>query len=142
MSWLPKNKIVVPLDFSDFSMSALKVARTLVDDPSHLYAIHVLPPLSPMEPEVIWVEMNDIAREEHAEEALRSKLNVPEYEGIQMAVVIGTPSREIAHHASEIGADLIVLHSHGRTGAAHFLIGSVAELVVRYAHCPVLVLRD
>ena len=47
----------------------------------------------------------------------------------------------IANYAREQGAALIVMPSHGRTGLSHLLIGSVAERVVRYASCPVLVLR-
>ena len=43
--------------------------------------------------------------------------------------------------ASSEQAELIVLSSHGRTGISRLLIGSVAEKVVRLAHCPVLVLR-
>ncbi|MCB2154760.1 universal stress protein [bacterium] len=142
MSWLPKKKIVVPLDFSDFSMTALKTARELVSKSSDLYIIHVIPPLTPMEPGVIWPESNDMARIEHAEEALAARLSAPEYEGAAMEIRIGSPSREVADFAEEIEAELIVIHSHGRTGAAHLLIGSVAEHIVRYAHCPVLVLRD
>ena len=48
----------------------------------------------------------------------------------------------ICEAAVEAGADLIVLSTHGRTGLAHMLIGSVAERVVRHAPCPVLTLRS
>jgi nucleotide-binding universal stress UspA family protein len=48
----------------------------------------------------------------------------------------------ICQAAREAGADLIVLSTHGRTGLAHMLIGSVAEKVVRHAPCPVLTLRS
>ena len=46
-----------------------------------------------------------------------------------------------ASFAQEKHAELIVIPSHGRTGITRLLIGSVAERVVRLAHCPVLVLR-
>lgn len=58
------------------------------------------------------------------------------------AVRIGDPGGEIAAFAEELGAELIVLPSHGRTGLRRLLIGSVAERVIRLAHCPVLVLRN
>jgi nucleotide-binding universal stress UspA family protein len=45
---------------------------------------------------------------------------------------------EIAKRGREIGADLIVVGTHGRTGLAHAMLGSVAERVVRRASCPVL----
>jgi universal stress protein A len=53
----------------------------------------------------------------------------------------GLPGEEIVETARELPADLIVISTHGRTGLAHVVIGSVAEQVVRHAPCPVLVLR-
>lgn len=50
----------------------------------------------------------------------------------------GTPYREIVKKAEEDAIDLIVLGTHGRSGVEHFLLGSVAEKVVRTAPCPVL----
>ena len=50
----------------------------------------------------------------------------------------GRPAAEIVRHAAEAGADLIVVGTHGRTGLAHVLLGSVAERVVRHARCSVL----
>jgi universal stress protein A len=50
----------------------------------------------------------------------------------------GRPAAEIIRHARESGADLIVLGTHGRTGIAHVVLGSVAERVVQHARCPVL----
>ena len=56
-------------------------------------------------------------------------------------LVTGDPSTEIARQAESVGADLIVMGTHGRTGLRHFLMGSVAEAVVRRAHCPVFTFR-
>jgi nucleotide-binding universal stress UspA family protein len=47
----------------------------------------------------------------------------------------------IAKNAETTDADLIVLTSHGRTGLKRVLLGSVAERVVRLAHCPVLIVK-
>jgi nucleotide-binding universal stress UspA family protein len=49
---------------------------------------------------------------------------------------------QISSFAREIGADLIVVTTHGYTGLKHVLLGSTAELVVRHAPCPVLILRQ
>ena len=57
-------------------------------------------------------------------------------------VVDGRPAREIVQIAEKMGADLIVMGTHGRSGIAHFLMGSVAEHVVRTAPCPVFTVRD
>ena len=141
MKFPTQNPVVVPVDFSEPSLAAVEVARTLVDAPSHLHVIHVLPPISPMDPGVVWDAWNDASRAEHAKNALRERLGADAGEyGIDVRV--GDPAREIAERAKELQAGLIVLPSHGRTGAARLLIGSVAERVVRHAHCPVLVLRD
>jgi nucleotide-binding universal stress UspA family protein len=57
------------------------------------------------------------------------------------AVVHGTPHRTILDHAEEIDADLIVMGTHGRRGVDRFLLGSVAEKVVRTAPVPVMTVR-
>jgi nucleotide-binding universal stress UspA family protein len=56
----------------------------------------------------------------------------------QTRMVEGSAAKEIVLRAREIGADLIVIGTHGRTGIAHALLGSVAERVVQHARCPVL----
>ena len=53
----------------------------------------------------------------------------------------GTPYLEIIRKARQTRADLIVMGTHGRTGAKHLLMGSVAERVVRLAPCPVLTVK-
>jgi len=54
----------------------------------------------------------------------------------------GDPAEEIVRTAARVQADVIVLATHGRTGIKRLLLGSVAEKVVRYAGCPVFVMRD
>lgn len=141
MSWLPKNKVVVPIDFSDHSFAALTTARQLVDSAEHLYLVHVLPRLEPAEPGVLWTTIDDESRRHHAELALRERIADTDAADAQIEIRFGDPGGEIADLAAQIGADLIVLPSHGRTGLARVLIGSVAERVARLADCPVLVLK-
>ena len=140
MSWLPRRRVVVPYDFSQESMEAIRLGRQLVDAPSHVHVVHVLPELTATEPGVIWATIDNASRLRHAQEALEEKLaEIPE---LQLNVGFGDPGRVITDLASELGADLIVIPSHGRTGMKRLLLGSVAERVVRLAHCPVLVLRQ
>ena len=56
-------------------------------------------------------------------------------------IVDGAAAAGIVEVANEVGAELVVVGTHGRTGLAHVLLGSVAERVVRHAPCPVLVAR-
>jgi nucleotide-binding universal stress UspA family protein len=141
MSWLPKKCVVVPVDFSDDSLAAIDVALQLVAEPAGLQVIHVLPELNVAEPGVIWDQIDDQSRCRHAEQALREKLSAEKYAGIGLHAAVGDAGREVADFAAGQKAELIVMPSHGRTGFKRLLIGSVAERVVRLAHCPVLVLR-
>lgn len=141
MSWLPKQKIVVPVDFSEDSFAAIDTALELVAGPSSLYIVYVLPVFDPAEPDVVWSTVNDETRRRHGEQALRERLSDAKYKGVNLHVLFGEPGHKITELAGSEGAELIVLSSHGRTGISRLLIGSVAEKVVRLAHCPVLVLR-
>jgi nucleotide-binding universal stress UspA family protein len=60
----------------------------------------------------------------------------------QVSVRGGVPWQEVVDAARESDADLIIVATHGHTGLAHVLLGSVAERVVRHAPCPVLVVRE
>jgi nucleotide-binding universal stress UspA family protein len=142
MSWLPKRCVVVPIDFSDESFAALDLAWQFVAGASALHVIHVLPRIDPIEPESMWTVPDNESRSRHVQQALRQRLADPKHQEINLAVAFGEPGHEIADYAKRVGAELIVLPSHGRTGLAHLLIGSVAERVVRFAHCPVLVMRQ
>lgn len=141
MSWIQKKRVVVPIDFSEASFAALAPALEFVEDPSHLSIIHVLSHLHPAEPGMMWSTVDDQTRKQHAEEALQQQLDQLNYKDVRVGVAVGDPSSEILDYANAHNADLIVISSHGRTGLRRFLLGSVAERVVRFSHCPVLVIR-
>ncbi|MCP4195327.1 MAG: universal stress protein [Planctomycetaceae bacterium] len=139
MGFLPRRRVLVPYDFSTESHEAMKLGHQLVDDPSHLHVIHVLPELTATEPGVIWATVDDASRMTHAREAIDERLK--EYPRTNVNVNFGDPGHVITELAAEIECDLIVIPSHGRRGVQRILLGSVAERVVRLAHCPVLVMR-
>lgn len=141
MIWLRRNRVLIPIDFSEESFAALIPAQEFVEDASHLYVLHVLSHLHPAEPGVMWNTLDDQTRKKHVEETLHKQFSGSEYEESQIGVAIGDPSSEIIDYAKEIDADLIVIPSQGRTGLSRFFLGSVAERVIRFAHCPVLVLK-
>jgi nucleotide-binding universal stress UspA family protein len=141
MNWFAKKKVLVPVDFSDKSFAAVDSALELVKSASDITVVYILPDLSPMEPGEIWHTVDPESRMQHAVKALRERLADEKYKGIHFDVAIGDPGHEITKIAEREETELIVLPSHGRTGLKRMLIGSVAERVVRLAHCPVLVLR-
>ena len=74
-------------------------------------------------------------------ERLAGALRKTNEQNISVVVRDGKPFQEICHAAETLGADLIVLTTHGHTGLKHVWLGSTAERVVRHAKCPVLVVR-
>ena len=141
MVWLPKKNVVVPIDFSDLSFAALDTALDLVDHAADVHVIHVLPLIEPAEPGVIWNTIDDKTRRHHAEGALRERLSEDKYADVSIEIAFGDPGHQIADFAQKRGAELIVIPSHGRSGLKRILIGSVAERVMRLAHCPLLILK-
>ncbi len=137
-----KNKVLVPIDFSEESMEALKITVKYVEDISNCYVVHVLRRLNPGEPGVVWHKVDDNTRKAHMKKVFLKNFSGPEYEQVNFEVTIGNPTTEIINYTKNNDIDLIVIPTHGRTGLKHFLLGSVAEKVIRYAPCPVLVLRN
>jgi nucleotide-binding universal stress UspA family protein len=141
MSGFQAKKIVVPVDFSDFSMKAVDRALEIASEDSVIHAVHVLLPLSVMEPGVLYGEITDESRIEATVKHLRERFVDPKYANVSSHAVIGDPGREIAEFSEKEMADLIVMPSHGHGFLRHLMLGSVAERVVRLSHCPVLVLK-
>ena len=141
MSWLPKKCVVVPIDFSEDCFDALEVGREFVSQGSDLHLVHITRAWSEHELGGSWGEQTEEERLAALKKSLQEKVQNTEYKDAQVAVFIGSPRVEITNYAKEVGAELIVMPSHGRTGLKHLAMGSVAERVVRMAHCPVLVLR-
>lgn len=141
MSWLKRKSVLIPIDFSDLSYQALAPAQELAEDVASLTLIHVLSPLHPADPAAMWDTLSDDDRKQKVCLFTRDKLSEMGYDNLKIEVVIGDTTSKIVDYAQEIDADLIVMPSHGRKGVSRFLIGSVAEQVVRLAHCPVLILK-
>ena len=141
MPWLPKRKVVIPVDFSETSLEAIATAVELAAAPSDVYAVHVLVPLEGLSPGVVWGEVNDESREKAVRESFSTYANEHGLDGVHFEVKFGDPGFLITEYATDIAAELIVISSHGYGGFKRFVLGSVAERVIRHAECPVLVLR-
>ena len=142
MSGLHPKKTVVPLDFSDLSYQALDRAIEIAGDDGAVQVIHVLAELSTMEPGNLYGTLTTESRVKSVIEHIRKRLSDPKYANLGVHAVVGDPGREITAYAERVGADLIVIPSHGYGFIKHMLLGSVAERVVRLGRCPVLVLRS
>ena len=142
MSGLHPKKTVVPIDYSDLSWSALDRAVEIAGEEGDIHVIHVLVELSTMEPGNLYGTVTDHTRIKLVGENLRKRFDEGNYSNVKAHVAIGDAGREIAALAEREGADLIVIPSHGYGFFKHMLLGSVAERVVRLAHCDVLVLRS
>ncbi|WP_347274218.1 BCCT family transporter [Candidatus Kuenenia sp.] len=141
----PKN-ILCPVDYSIYSEKALNYAIEIAGKyGSKLYLIHVLDArIHGVNESVLYrfnigdestiKELNDRLLR-CVKEDVRSKMPV------ESIVVQGVPFVEIVKAAREYAIDLIVMGTHGRTGISHAIMGSVAETVVRKAHCPVFTVR-
>jgi nucleotide-binding universal stress UspA family protein len=135
------HRILVPTDFSEPALRVQEEVLKSVPDRSRLYLLHVLLPLQTMDPGAIWQTVSDRERITQVQETFHRRFPDEPYSIIQFEAVIGNPSLKIVDYAKERSIDLIVMASHGRTGLARFLLGSVTERVVRSAPCSVLVWR-
>ncbi len=139
------KRILVPLDFSAPARRALRFAREWAGVfGAEVCLLHVLEPDAPAETagteatgagHLAVVERTKAALQEIACQEFPDPLRV------RVEVRQGVPYDRIAAAAVELGADLIVVATHGRTGLMHALLGSTAERVARHAPCPVLILR-
>jgi nucleotide-binding universal stress UspA family protein len=140
--------VVIPVDFSETSRRALAWALDYsLRGPCELHVVHVTE-----------TSAGDLMPHIAAARATQDVSNLDElvYEEIERIVphedrgqigpilrhvTEGTPHRAILRIAQELKADLIVMGTHGRTGLAHLVSGSVAEQVVRRARCPVVCVK-
>ena len=137
------NKILVPLDFSEHSEKGLRWAIGMAEKWQasvllfHVVSTPIYPPVM-METPLNLPQLQTSLRE-HAEQKMKEMATKEKNVRVESRVKIGEPFWDICRIAEEEKVDLIVMGSHGRTGLAHVLLGSVAERVVRHAPCPVLV---
>ncbi len=157
MNYFDSKKILVPHDFSDLSGNAVEVAIKIAENRQHVTVLHVVDPApiygytgsdaefgGPFKTGMPDIDIADQINEDHRQRALKmlqGQFGDAHHAGLNFATIVHDASHGITEFASENKFDLIVMPSHGRTGMKRLLIGSVAERVVRMAHCPVLVLR-
>jgi len=142
---------VVPYDFSEHARAALQMACDLAKRfESSIHLLHVIQPPSlaylayggagtTVSEPVAMLELHQVAESALREVAAEAERVCADVE----AHVVESPSipDAIRELAEKVGADLIVMGTHGRTGLAHAFLGSVAERTLRRAPCAVLTVR-
>lgn len=137
---LPIRTILHPTDFSEHSDYALRLACALArDHGARLVLLHVAaPPTAVYGGDILIPAPPD----SHDEERQRlDRLQVPDTVPTERRLVEGDAATQILAVAERTGSDLVVMGTHGRTGLARLLMGSVAEQIVRKAPCPVLTVK-
>ncbi len=143
------TRILVPTDFSPQSDSALDYAATLAEAfKASLVLLYVFE--DPFATAAYAPDVHGSGRPKATQPMIQSdqtqlgsRVARAQQAGLSVTsdFVWGNPSKIIPEYAAAQGIDLIVMGTHGRTGVAHLLLGSVAERVVRMAPCPVLAVR-
>lgn len=138
--------VLVPVDGSRPSRAALEYARERFSNAA-LTLLYVVDPMTDYSRQRAYpgytADDEYKSEREKAEAVLASfEETLPDDLTVETTVEAGDPARTIVRYADDHGADGIVLGSHGREGVARYLLGSVAETVVRRAAVPVTVIND
>ena len=142
------KKVLVPIDFSDYSKSALNYAVNFAKHfNAELFLIYVVEPvIYPPDFSMgqIAIPSIDLDMDKRANEELENlaRKQIPKELSTKTIVKTGKPFVEIIDTAKQIDADIIIIATHGHSGVEHILFGSTAEKIVRKAPCPVLTLRE
>jgi nucleotide-binding universal stress UspA family protein len=142
------KKILVPIDFSNYSKKALQYTVNFAKKfDAEIVLVYVIEPmiypadLSMGQMVIPQSEMN-LSEKSDKELVQLAKSEIGDKLKYKVLVKTGKPFMEIISTAKEVDSDLIIMATHGHTGVEHLLFGSTAEKVVRKAPCPVLTIRE
>ena len=137
------KNILAPIDFSDYSMEAMRGALELAQEvDANVHIVHVV-----AHHFAIFEKSREQAREtlmlEEAEEELArlKQDNLATSPRIFTHAVIGHPVKQLVDYAKEKNIDLIMLANQGQSGPEHHLLGGLAERLARVAPCSILIFR-
>ena len=149
------NNILVPVDFTETSRAALRLARDLAAETgATLTVLHVSVPTvaaaqpGPAHPSGGMGVLYEDLRKQIVEGVQASLAQLREEElgegapSYQLRIRQGQPAAEVLAQVQDGGHDLVVMGTHGRKGLRRALLGSVAEQVLRDASVPVLLTRS
>ena len=142
--------VLIASDGSDLSIHAAQQGMALLGKPEKITLLAVIKAIpitdaagfegvaySPEAERAIWD-----AEMEGAHQELTETANALSGGQVDKRAEVGDAATTICNVAAEVGADLIIIGSHGRTGVKRLMLGSTSEHVLRHAPCPVLVVRE
>lgn len=142
------KRILVPIDFSYCARHALDYALSFARRfEADIDLLHVYEPpfdLGDMPVQIANGPPQPIGEYIRAQvdQNLQALLaSCPDDVKVTSHLITGQVEHEVVRIAEQVGADLIIMGTHGRTGLSRFFLGSVAERVLRHASCPVLTVR-
>ncbi|MEW6300119.1 MAG: universal stress protein [Thermodesulfobacteriota bacterium] len=148
----PFQRILVPVDIAETSVVALTYARRLAEaSTGTVYPLHIVPTA---DSDLLLRDVYQAREEGHrvnhvvAERVAKQKLEElarQHLSGIRYETILhvsGDPGRLILEVEKDVGADLLIMSTHGFTGLFHLLLGSLTERMVRESSCPVLSIRQ
>lgn len=140
------KKVLIPTDGSDNAERAVRHGVSLAGAiGARVYGLYVIDTsaLMGVPTEAIWESMKGLLEEE-GNNALSVIEKMAGESGVECEIILneGSPYKNIIQTAEENDIDLIVMSTAGRVGLDRFLLGSVAEKVVRMAPCTVMVVHE
>jgi nucleotide-binding universal stress UspA family protein len=141
------KKILVPLDGSELAKMALDQAEKLAKTFDSKIILFEVVPIMPIygSPELVTPLIVDEKQKEAAERYLANLSEELKKRGLRVAATVRTGQQvavEIIDFAKEVGADLIIMCTHGRSGISRWVMGSVALKVLTRAETPILLIRS
>lgn len=141
------NKVLIPVDELEFSMGVLPyVTRLLEPQKCELFLLHVAPTPTAVtvdEQVVVYADQETASAEAAGRATLQPYVKSLEAIGYHVTPIIsfGDPASEIEHIVAQKEIDLVAMTTHGRTGLARVVLGSVAQQVLNHVDVPVLLYR-
>ena len=141
------KKILVPLDGSELAKTALGQAENLAKTFDAEIVLFQVVPFMPIygSPELVTPLIVDEKQKEAVEKYLANLSGEMKKKGLRVTTTVRTGQQvagEIIDYAKEVGVDLIVMCSHGRSGISRWVLGSVALKLLTRAETPILLLRS
>jgi nucleotide-binding universal stress UspA family protein len=136
------QRILVAFDASPHAEHALDVALSMAGDMrAKLYVVSIIRPPEPAESAEFNAVLEDgRERYERSFAPLRERAKQKNIE-LETEIVVGHPAEQIIHKADTIQASLIVMGKRSHTILHRWMLGSNSERVLRYAHCPVMIVH-